>query len=109
MFPISLGDALGSRIPLFDITTAFPKVKASEILGSLRKIICQKIIWINNGVFLNISTYRYEIVENNMFLDNLATPIIVPRRVASIIATIQILIVFITPVKYETHLLSLLV
>ena len=34
-----------------------------------------------------------------MFFDSLATPIIVPRSVANNIATIQTLIVFITPVK----------
>ena len=99
----------GSKIPLLEITTVLPKVNASVIRGNFKNMICQKIIWMSNGVFLSISTYKYEIVENKTFLDNLATPITVPNSVAKIIATKLTLMVFITPVKYADHLLSLLV
>ena len=47
-------------------------------------------------------------IDIRKFLDSLATPIIVPNIVVKIIPTKHTLIVFTTPVKYASHLLSLL-
>ena len=55
----------------------------SSSLGKDNITACQKKICTNRGIFLTVSTSPVDDLCTTQFLDNRATPIIVPRIVAT--------------------------